>query len=111
MGIAFGKPMFVIRIDAEKNEVVLGENEDLFTTEVYFNEANNISDEEFVPGKMYQAKVRYSSRTTNCTVEKISDDEYKAVFEEPVRAATPGQSIVLYDGEYVAGGGTIFTKK
>jgi tRNA-specific 2-thiouridylase len=110
LGIAFGKPMFVIRIDAEKNEVVLGENEDLFTTEVYFNDANNISDEEFVPGKMYQGKVRYSSRTTNCTVEKISDDEYKAVFCEPVRAATPGQSIVLYDGEYVAGGGTIFTK-
>ncbi len=110
LGIALGKPVFVISINAKTNEVVLGDNEDLFHREVYFADVNMMGEPEFVPGKKYLAKIRYSHRASECIIEDDGDGIYKAVFTDPVRAATPGQSLVVYDGEFVAGGGTIFTK-
>jgi len=53
------------------------------------------------------AKIRYNHRGAWCTAEQIDDDEILCVFEEPQRAITPGQAVVMYDGEYVLGGGTI----
>jgi tRNA-specific 2-thiouridylase len=53
------------------------------------------------------AKIRYSHGGAMCTVKKVDEDKIECVFDEPVRAVTPGQAVVLYDGEYVLGGGTI----
>ena len=53
------------------------------------------------------AKIRYNHRGTKAHVRRIGADRAEVIFEEPVRAVTPGQAVVFYDGEYVAGGGTI----
>ncbi len=109
LGIALGKPAFVTRIDAEKNEVVLGSNEDLFSVTV--SSCGNVfadgSDPAKYHGMKVQAKVRYSARPANAVIEVMKDGSIKTVFEEPQRAATPGQSIVWYDGDHVIGGGFI----
>ena len=53
------------------------------------------------------AKVRYAHQGAACTIEKNGEDRIRVIFDEPVRAITPGQAVVFYDGEYVLGGGTI----
>ena len=53
------------------------------------------------------AKIRYSHKGASCTIRKIGEGRVECVFDEPQRAATPGQAVVFYDGEYVVGGGTI----
>ena len=53
------------------------------------------------------AKIRYTHKGDWCTVRKTGEDEIECIFETPQRAVTPGQALVLYDGEYVLGGGTI----
>ena len=62
---------------------------------------------EFKDGEKYLAKIRYSHNGTVCSVTNLSDGKVRLDFEEPVRAVTPGQAVVLYQGEFVAGGGTI----
>ncbi len=107
LGIAIGKPAFVTKIDNEKNQVVLGDNEDLFTNEVicgdYFFAAN---DAKSFDGKTVMAKVRYSAQPTEATL-KVDDKKITATFLVPQRAATPGQSMVFYVDEKVIGGGFI----
>lgn len=107
LNISLGKPAFVIRIDRERNEVVLGDNEDLFTNEVRANNWNMVSEPELSEEKEYVGKIRYAHKGTKCHVRKLGDNEYTVVFEEKVRAATPGQTLVLYDGDYVAAGAVI----
>lgn len=107
LNLSMGHPVFVTEIRPETNEVVIGEAEDVFTRVVAFDQPNFMSEASFDPDKTYGAKVRYAHRTSPCRVEQIAEDRYQAVFETPVRAATPGQAIVLYDGELVAGGGVI----
>ena len=58
------------------------------------------------PARLW-AKVRYAHRGQWCMAQRTGEDELHAVFEEPVRAVTPGQAVVFYDGEYVMAGGTI----
>jgi len=53
------------------------------------------------------AKIRYNHRGAACTVKRTGEDEIVCSFAEPQRAITPGQAVVLYQGDYVAGGGTI----
>ena len=107
LNIALGKPVFVNKIDVEKNEVVLGDNEDVFSNTLVANQWNMISEETLDEEKIYSGKIRYSHKGTKCKVKKISDTEYQVNFLEPVRAVTPGQTVVLYDGDYVAAGATI----
>lgn len=107
LGIAYGKPLFVAKINPEDNTVVLGDNADIFSNTLYANKINLMPFDK-IEGKLEcSAKIRYSHRPEKCTVEMIGDDQIKCVFEEPQRAITPGQAIVLYDGEVVIGGGTI----
>lgn len=107
--IAAGHRVFVTDIRPETNEVVIGENEDIFTTEVTFDHMNfmSMSQEELVDGYPVKAKIRYNHLGDFGKVYRVSEDRYKVVFDKPVRAATPGQAVVLYDGEYVVGGGVI----
>ncbi len=107
LGIALGKPAFVISMDAEKNQVVLGDNEDLFDNKVacenYFFTASNANEYD---GRTVLAKVRYSAKPAKASI-KVYDKYIMATFQEPQRAATPGQSIVFYDDDKVVGGGFI----
>lgn len=107
LGIALGAPAFVVAIRPETNEVVLGTNEDVFTTKLYANRLNAMAVPEFTDGMELKAKIRYSHAGTMCKITRTGEDEICCEFAEPVRAVTPGQAVVFYDGEYVAGGGTI----
>lgn len=107
LGIAFGKPMYVHNLDVEKNQVVLCDNEQLFTRTVYATDLNPMAVASFKKGMRFLGKIRYSHKSAWCTIQSVEDGVMECVFDELQRAVTPGQALVLYDGEFVAGGGTI----
>ena len=107
LGLSLGYPAFVLEIRPETNEVVIGTNEDSMTTTLKANRVNFMSVEDLPEPKRVFAKIRYNHKGAWCTVEKTGEDEITCTFEEPQRAVTPGQAVVLYDGEYVLGGGSI----
>lgn len=107
LGLSFPQPMFVCEVNAESNEVVLCKSEELFSKELVADNINLIScDKIEKPMKVY-AKVRYRHKEQPATVIQTGDDEIKVVFDEPQRAITPGQAVVLYQGDIVVGGGTV----
>ncbi len=107
LGIALGYPVFVLEIRPETNEVVLGNGEQTLSRYVRANRINFMS----VPGLDKEmrvwAKIRYNHKGAWCKVRMSGEDEILCEFEEPQRAAAPGQAVVLYDGEVVLGGGII----
>lgn len=107
LGLALGYPAFVLEIRPETDQVVIGTYEESLTRTVRARQLNFMAVEDLPePGKVF-AKIRYNHRGAWCTAEKTGPDEIVCHFEEPQRAVTPGQALVLYDGEYVLGGGTI----
>ena len=107
MGIAAEYPLYVVRIDPEKNTVTLGKNESLFSGELTAHSVNLIAMDS-VPGALRcTAKIRYRHREQPCTVWQTAPDALRVEFDEPQRAVTSGQSVVLYDGDTVLGGGII----
>ena len=107
LGLALGYPAFVLEIRPETNEVVIGTYEESLTYTVRANELNFMSVEQITEPVRVFAKIRYNHKGAWCTVERTGEEEIVCTFDEPIRAATPGQAVVLYDGEYVLGGGTI----
>ena len=107
LNLSLGKPAFVVEIRPETNEVVIGDNADVFYDTLYATKLNFMSIEDLDGAVKVTGKIRYSHQGAPCTVEKVDDDIVKAVFDEPVRAITPGQAVVFYDGDIVVGGGTI----
>ncbi|MCR4690389.1 MAG: tRNA 2-thiouridine(34) synthase MnmA [Lachnospiraceae bacterium] len=107
LGISSESPYYVTAIRPETNEVVLGSNEDLFTTTLVAGNINLITTDR-IEGEMHiSAKIRYRHKEEPATVTQIADDRLQVVFDKPQRAITPGQAVVLYDGDVVVGGGTI----
>ena len=107
LGLALGYPAFVLEIRPETDEVVIGTYEESLTYTLRANELNFMSVEDITEPIRVFAKIRYNHKGAWCSVEKTGEDEITCTFEEPIRAVTPGQAVVLYDGEYVLGGGTI----
>ena len=107
LGLALGYPAFVLEIRTETNEVVIGTYDESLTHTVRADHLNFMSVEDLTEPMRVFAKIRYNHKGAWCTVEKTGEDEITCTFDEPIRAATPGQAVVLYDGEYVLGGGTI----
>ncbi|WP_448864956.1 tRNA 2-thiouridine(34) synthase MnmA [Clostridium sp.] len=108
LNLALGHPVFVTEIRPETNEVVIGENEDVFSKRLTCRNLNWMAIEELGDQEMrVSAKIRYSHKGASCMIRKIGEDRVECLFDEPQRAATPGQAVVFYDGEYVVGGGTI----
>ena len=107
LGLALGYPVFVLEIRPETDEVVIGTYEESLTHTLRANELNFMSVEDLTEPMRVFAKIRYNHKGAWCTVEKTGEDEITCTFDEPIRAVTPGQAVVLYDGEYVLGGGTI----
>ena len=99
--------MFVIDINAKKNTVVLGDNENLFNKVVIAKDVNLIAFDEITEPVRVEAKIRYSAKPSPATVYKIDNNKIKIVFDEPQRAITKGQSVVMYNGDVVVGGGII----
>lgn len=107
LGIALGRPVFVLEIRPGTNEVVLGADEESRTRYVWADHVNFMSVEDLDGPKRVWGKIRYNHRGAWCTVEKTGEDQILCTFDEPQRAVTPGQAVVLYDEDYVLGGGTI----
>ena len=102
-----GHPVFVSAIRPETNEVVIGENEDIFKTELRCSSLNAMSVPEFVSGMEVMAKIRYHHKGSPAVIEVLGEDELLVKFKEPQRAITPGQAVVFYENDYVVGGGLI----
>lgn len=107
LGLSFPQPMYVCKLDTENNEVVLGKHEELFSREVTVRDINLISVEKIDEPMRVKAKVRYRHAEQPATVIQTGDDELKVIFDEPQRAITKGQALVMYNGDVVVGGGVI----
>ena len=107
LGIAMGHPVFVTEIRPEANEVVIGEAEDVMTDHLTCGHINYMSIPDLTEERRIFAKIRYSHPGEWCRIRKAGEDRIFCEFEKPVRAVTPGQAVVFYDGEYVLGGGSI----
>lgn len=107
LNLSLGKPAFVVEIRPETNEVVIGDNQDVFFDTLYADKLNFMSIADLEGEMKVVAKIRYSHQGSPCTIQKVDEDIVKVVFDEPVRAITPGQAVVFYDGDIVVGGGTI----
>lgn len=107
LGIALGKPAYVCRKDAAANTVTLGDNSDLFAASLEAEQIHFIPFDTLNAPLRVKAKIRYNMQPQPATVEQIAPDRMRVTFDTPQRAITPGQSVVLYDDEYVVGGGII----
>ena len=99
--------IYVVKILPERNAVVVGPNEALFTRECLVPGMHWISGEAPALPFRCSAKTRYRQPEQPCTVYPAGEAGVRLVFDEPLRAITPGQSAVLYDGDTVLGGGII----
>lgn len=107
LGISLGKPAYVVRKDVKSNTVTLGDEADLYTKTLIADDFNLISVEELSAPMRVTAKTRYSQQEQPAVVSYLGDGQYMVEFDEPQRAVTSGQAVVLYDGDIVVGGGTI----
>ena len=106
LGIAAGEPLFVTSLEPSTNTVVVGSAEGLLRQTCCLEEVNWISGAPPSESVRLMGKARYRSQEVACTVS-ATDDGFRVDFDAPQKALTPGQALVLYDGEYVVGGGTI----
>ncbi len=107
LGIALGKPAFVKSIDPQNNTVTLCDNDELFSKEVTAKNINLISVDSITEPMRVKAKIRYRHEAQWATVTQTDEDTLQVVFDEPQRAITKGQAVVLYSGDTVVGGGEI----
>ena len=107
LGLALPHPMYVKEKNLEENKVVLCDNASLFSRELLANDINLISVDRIDEPLRVCARVRYNQKEQPATVWQLDDDTIRVVFDEPQRAISKGQAVVLYDGDYVLGGGTI----
>ena len=107
LGIALGKPVFVTDINPLTNVVVLGDEEDIFKTELIAKDLNFILFEKLESNLRVSAKIRYSAKPQLATLIPLENNRVKVVFDEKQRAITKGQSVVFYLENLVVGGGII----
>ena len=116
LGVSFGHPVYVAAIHPDTNEVVLGRGDEVYSRVVYAHHLSFMGLANFPNGLRVIAKIRYSHGGAPASVRMIDADTLECTFDEPVRAVTPGQALVLYSPEmqdgrtvpgFVYGGGII----
>ncbi|MCI5994335.1 MAG: tRNA 2-thiouridine(34) synthase MnmA [Blautia sp.] len=107
LNLAMGHRVFVSEIRPQTNEVVVGEEKDIFRHTLYADRLNAMAVPEFEDGMEVMAKIRYNHKGSPCRIEKAGEDRLFCTFPEAQRAITPGQAVVFYQGDHVLGGGTI----
>lgn len=107
LGVAYKVPLFVLGFNKEKNEVIVGEENELYSKEITVEEINLLLVDEIKEPIEVDVKTRYSTKVAKAKIIQIDDNTIKVVFDEPQRAITPGQSAVFYIDDYVLGGGKI----
>ena len=106
LGIAYSEPLYVIGVDAQKNEVIVAPEAETLKKTCSADSLNWIATPPFA-GETLTAKLRSSQPPKTVSVSEISDNILTLSFDEPQKAVTPGQSVVLYRGDIVVGGGII----
>ena len=107
LGIALGNPVFVLDIDVESNEVIIGDNEELLSDSFTVYDLNWISIEKLEKDMRVKAKIRYKATEQEATITPLEDGRVKVILDSKQRAVTAGQSVVFYINDYVVGGGII----
>lgn len=107
LNLAVGQPLYVIRIDRERQRLVVGSEDELLSTTLRAERTNWISIPALTEPLRVTAKVRYRHKEAPATIEPLGDDSVRVRFDEPQRAFTPGQAVVFYQDEVVVGGGWI----
>ena len=106
LGISYKEPLYVLKLNKEKNEVIVGIEKDLYSLELEANELNFLLDIDLSKEIEIEAKVRYRSLPAKAIL-KVENGTAKVKFLNPQRAITPGQSVVFYLNNVVLGGGKI----
>lgn len=107
LGVALGRPAYVINKNKDTNTVILGSEEDLYTDRLEAGDLNIIAVEKITSPMKAMVKTRYSQKETEALLHPVDDDKIIVEFKNKQRAITPGQAVVFYDGDIVIGGGTI----
>lgn len=107
LGLSLREPLYVRAKNAADNTVALCPENGLYSKTLTASRANIIAVGKLDRPMRLRAKIRYRAAEQPATVEQLSEDKLRIEFDEPQRAVTPGQSVVLYDGDYVVGGGVI----
>jgi len=105
--LAKGKPLYVIRIDREKNVIVVGREDEVYGDTFVVDSLNWTVPREMVPFHHLRVKIRYNHPGSEASLSARGEDELEVKFNSPQKAITPGQAAVFYDGETVLGGGWI----
>jgi len=106
LGISHQTPLFVLGFNPAKNEVIVGEESELYQKEILVTDINLLLVDEIAEPMDVEVKTRYSAKVAKAEIMQ-NGNEIKVIFEEPQRAITPGQSAVFYIGDIVLGGGKI----
>jgi len=109
LGVAVGEPLYVTGIDADANRVELGRETDLHARGLLAGEVNMIKYSTLAGTMTVDAKVRYKDEGAPARARLRDDGRLEVLYDRPRRAITPGQSVVLYEGDDVVGGGIIDT--
>lgn len=109
LGVATGSPLYVININGERGQVTVGGNDELLSRTLIAHHLNWISltDEDLRAPVRVHAKIRHRHEPAAAVVERLNNEEVLVTFDQPQRAITPGQAVVFYQGDVVAGGGWI----
>jgi len=107
LGVATGSPLYVIQINGDAGQVVVGPSEELYSKTLRVRRANLMAVEDLDEPLRVCAKIRHRHEPAPALLEKSSDEELLLTFDQPQRAITPGQAAVFYDGDVVVGGGWI----
>lgn len=107
IGLSFPEPMYVTRLDPAGNRVFLGRENELYSKTVRAVRVNFVAAAGLSRPEKFLAKIRYRQREQPALASQIGEDELLIEFDEPQRAVTPGQTVVLYDGDTVVAGGEI----
>lgn len=106
LGISYKVPLFVCGFNSEKNEVIVGEEAELYKKEIVVDDINLLLVDEIKEPMRVDIKTRYSSKVASGVIIQ-ENEKIRVVFDEPQRALTPGQSAVFYVDDIVLGGGKI----
>ncbi|MGQ9618701.1 MAG: tRNA 2-thiouridine(34) synthase MnmA [Candidatus Aminicenantia bacterium] len=106
-GLSAREPLYVVSINARENSIILGREKDLMKKTLRASRANFLVPPERIAGKIFEVKIRYRNKGEKGLVKILQKDKFEVHFLKEVRAITPGQAAVIYEGERVIGGGWI----
>lgn len=107
LGISNPVPLFVVGYNQAKNELIVGEENDLYKTELYVTNINLLLADKLEQPLKVNAKIRYAAKEAPATITQVEPNKIKVEFDQPQKSITPGQSVVFYVDDVVLGGGKI----